>query len=60
MGKVTMAERGIYLWRGVVYVGAAAVAEAAGRSVWTVHWHLREYGNLDRLGEGRWPKDRSK
>lgn len=55
-----MAERGLYLWRGVVYEGAAAVAEAAGRSIWTVHWHLREYGNLDRLGEGRWPKDRSK
>lgn len=42
-----------YEWRGKLYKGQAAVAEAAGVSDATVCWHLGRYGNLDRLGVGK-------
>ncbi|MBY0138382.1 hypothetical protein [Paracoccus yeei] len=41
-------------WNGETYRGAPAVAKASGCSTHTVYWHLREYGNLERLGAGRW------
>lgn len=41
-------------WNGETYRGAPAVAKASGCSAHTVYWHLREYGNLERLGAGRW------
>lgn len=41
-------------WNGETYRGAPAVSKASGCSTHTVYWHLREYGNLERLGAGRW------
>ena len=42
-----------YIWKGQVYYGAKAVAEAAGVSTKTVSSHLERQGNLDTLGIGR-------
>lgn len=42
-----------YQWRGQLYVGQKAVAEAAGVCEQTVCCHLAKHGNLDRLGVGR-------
>lgn len=39
----------IYEWRGQQFLGAQAVATAAGRSVRTVHYHLKRHGDLSRL-----------
>lgn len=46
-------DAGRYLWRGQLYIGQDAVAEAAGCHRSTVTYHLNKYGNLDRLGVGR-------
>ena len=42
-----------YIWKGQVYYGAKAVAEAAGVSTKTVSSHLERNGDLDALGIGR-------
>jgi len=45
-----MSAPGTYRWRGQIYVGLRAVAEAAGVTEHTVSYHLNRHGNLDRLG----------
>ena len=42
-----------YIWKGQIYYGAKAVAEAAGVSTKTVFSHLERNGDLDALGIGR-------
>lgn len=42
-----------YIWKGQLYYGAKAVAEAAGVSTKTVSSHLDRNGDLDALGVGR-------
>lgn len=48
-----MTRPNVYLWRGQIYIGARAVAAAAGVSPHTVISMLNKHGNLDRLGVGR-------
>lgn len=43
---------GTYVWKGVSYIGLAAVASASKCSLPTVVGHLTRHGNLDRLGAG--------
>lgn len=38
------------LWRGTIYHGRRAVADAAQCNIKTVDYHLRVHGNLDKLG----------
>ncbi|MFG6083901.1 hypothetical protein ACEUZ9_000136 [Paracoccus litorisediminis] len=45
-----MSAPGVYIWRGRIYVGVRAVAQAAGVTEHTVSYHLNRHGNLDRLG----------
>lgn len=42
-----------YIWKGQLYYGAKAVAEAAGVSTKTVSSHLARNGDLKNLGIGR-------
>ena len=42
-----------YIWKGQIYYGAKAVAEAAGVCPATVSVHLSRHGHLDNLGIGR-------
>lgn len=42
----------IYRWRGREYIGARAVAAAAGVHIRTVQWHLARHGSLRFLGVG--------
>ena len=44
---------GIYVWRGQRYIGATAVALAAGVAPSDVFYHLRQHGHLDNLGCGK-------
>lgn len=48
-----MTRPNVYLWRGQTYIGAKAVAAAAGVAPHTVVSMLNKHGNLDRLGMGR-------
>ena len=48
-----MTRPNVYLWRGQTYIGAQAVAAAAGVVPSTVISMLNKHGNLDRLGMGR-------
>ena len=48
-----MTRPNVYLWRGQTYIGAKAVAAAAGVAPHTVISMLNKHGNLDRLGMGR-------
>ena len=48
-----MTRPNVYLWRGQAYIGAKAVAAAAGVAPHTVISMLNKHGNLDRLGMGR-------
>ena len=43
---------GVYEWRGKIYIGQKAVAEAAGVTQGVVSWHLNTHGHLDRIGLG--------
>jgi hypothetical protein len=41
------------IWRGRVYPSQSAAAAAAGVSASVAHYHLRVYGHLDRMGQGK-------
>lgn len=44
---------GKYLYKGKIYEGMAAVSAASKVGIPTICYHLRTYGNLDKLGAGR-------
>lgn len=48
-----MTRPSVYLWRGQTFIGAKAVAQAAGVSQSVVYSLLNRHGSLDQLGVGR-------